>query len=268
MPRSAFRRLGIISLNDPDRSPDDMVWADMASSPSQPAGGRPVAVGGQKLGRPGCKKTRYARHGRCRGEHGDRQICKRPVCGRRFRDSLGFECRHAPRLYTTLALVLSGMGMAVANMQTTLRHLGVKVHVDAMTRTLEYCSGMVERHTGALRPPCTGDKWGCDEKRQKVRGRGSHVVAVMDLATRFVPAWDISPTREKYGAAPLLRAARGMAGRIPRLFVTGGLERHHIAFKTVFRALKGPMPIHIRDIHIRNLICNTNKHPCKSVASV
>ena len=118
---------------------------------------------------------------------------------------------------------------------------------------------MVERHTKTLKPPCTRDKWGCDEKHQKVRGRESYMVAVMDLATRLVLACDISPTKKKCDAAPLLRAARDMAGRIPRLFITDGLERYHIAFKKVFRTLKGPMSIHIRGIHIRSLICNTNK---------
>ena len=65
--------------------------------------------------------------------------------------------------------------------------------------------------------------------------------------------------KEKYDAAPLPRAARDAAGRIPRLFITDGLERHHTAFKKAFRTLNGPISIHIRDIHIRNLICNTNK---------
>jgi transposase-like protein len=109
-----------------------------------------------------------------------------------------------------------------------------------------------------LRPPCTGDKWGCDEKYQKVRGKESYIMAIMDLATRFVLAWDISPTKEKYDAAPLLRKARDAAGRIPHLFIIDGLERYHIAFKKVFRTLKGPISFHICDI-IRNLICNTNK---------
>ncbi len=50
-----------------------------------------------------------------------------------------------------------------------------------------------------------------------------------------------------------------MAGGIPRLFITDGLDRYHIAFKKAFRTLKGLRSIHIRDIHIRNHICNTNK---------
>ena len=95
---------------------------------------------------------------------------------------------------------------------------------------------------------------------QKVRGKESHMVAVMYPATRFVLAWDISSTtKEKYNAVPLLRAARGMAGEmIPRLFITDGPDQYYVVFKKVFHTLRGLRSIHIRDIHIRNLIYNTN----------
>ena len=46
------------------------------------------------------------------------------------------------------------------------------------------------------------------------------MVAVMDLATRFILAWDISSTKEKHTAVLLLGTVRDMAGRIPRLFIT------------------------------------------------
>ena len=76
-------------------------------------------------------------------------------------------------------------------------------------------------------------------------------------------AWCISsPAKEKYDATPpLLRAARDMAGgMIPRLFITDGLDhQYHLAFKKAFRTLRDLRSIHIRDTHIRNLICNTNK---------
>ena len=45
----------------------------------------------------------------------------------------------------------------------------------------------------------------------------------MDLTTRFILAWDISDTKEKYDTIPLLRAAKGVAGKILRLFITDGL---------------------------------------------
>ena len=45
-----------------------------------------------------------------------------------------------PRLYITLALMLSGMGVAAANIQMTLGHMGVRVHADTITRILEHYS--------------------------------------------------------------------------------------------------------------------------------
>lgn len=120
-----------------------------------------------------------------------------------------------PRLYITQALMLSGMGMPVDNIQMTLRYLGVDMHQDTITRILEHYSSMVERHAEILKPPCTGDKWGCDEKRQDVRGREWWFVAVMDLSARFVLAWNVSLTKEGYDATPLLWKARHMMGRSP-----------------------------------------------------
>ena len=223
--------------------------------------GRKVDIKERELGCPKCKESKFARDGWYRGRHEKRQRYRCSICGRRFRDNLGFEYRQVPRLYITLALMLSGMGVAAANIQVALKHLGVSVHADTITRILEHYSGVVQKYTETLKPPCVGDKWGCDEKQQKVRGRERWFVAVMDLSTRFVLAWDVSPTaKEKYDAAPLLRRARDAAGSIPRVFITDGLGQYHIAFKKVFRTtLKGIRSIHIRDIHIRNLICNTNK---------
>ena len=164
-----------------------------------------------------------------------------------------------PRLFITLALMLSGMGMAAANIQMTLKHLGAEAHVYIIIRTLEHYSRVVDEYARTIKPPCIGDKWGCDEKHQKVRGKESYMVAVMDITTRFVLAWDISPTKGKYNAAPLLRAAKEMAGSIPHLFITDGIHQYRIAFKKVFRTLKGIRSIHIRDIHIRNLICKQER---------
>ena len=188
--------------------------------------GRKVDVREQDLACPDCGAKKYSRDGWYHGRHEKRQRYKCTVCRRRFRDNLGFEYRQVPRLYITLALMLSGMGMAAANVQMTLKHLRVEVHVDTITRILEHHPRVVGKYAETIKPPCTEDKWGCDEKMQKVRGRESHIVAVMDLATWFVLAWDISsPTKKKYNAASLLRAARDMAGwMIPRLFITDGLD--------------------------------------------
>ena len=131
-------------------------------------------------------------------------------------------------------------------------------HLNTFTRNIEHYSKLVEGYAKKIKPPCLGDKWGCDEKHQKVRGRESWIVAVMCTATRFVLAWGISPTKENCDAAPLLRAAKDVAGRAPRLFITDGLSQYHIAFKKVYRTVRSLMCWHIRDIHIRNKVCNTN----------
>ena len=122
-------------------------------------------------------------------------------------------------------------GMAAASIQMTFRHLGVEVHVYIITRTLEHYSGVADEHIRTVKLPCVGDKWDCDENHQKVRNRESRMVAVMYITTRFVLAWDISPTKDKYDAISLLRAARHTAGNIPRLFITNGIHQYRIALR-------------------------------------
>ena len=145
------------------------------------------------------------------------------------------------------------------NIQQTLMVLSITVHVDTITRWLEHYVDLVEMYTDTLKPPRPGEMWGCDEKQQNVNGKDWWIVALMDLGNRFILAWDVSSTKEGYNAAPLLKAAKRKAGKIPRMFITNGLNQFSIAFKKVFRTLKGIRSIHIRDIHIWNHICNTNK---------
>ena len=74
---------------------------------------------------PDCKEEKYTCDGLYHGKHEKRQRYRCSVCGRRFRNGLGFEHRHIPRLYITLALMLSGTGMPVGSIQVTLRYLEV-----------------------------------------------------------------------------------------------------------------------------------------------
>ena len=120
-----------------------------------------------------------------------------------------------PRLYITLAPDAvgggDGGGQHTDDAQTSV---GVRVRVNTITRILEHHPGVVEEYAKTIKPPCTGDKWGCDEKMQKVRGKESYVVAVMDLATRFVLAWDISSsTKEKVQRGPPAAGGPGHGGQ-------------------------------------------------------
>ena len=49
-----------------------------------------------------------------------------------------------------------------------------------------------------------------------------------------------------------------MAGKISWPFFTDGLAQYRIAFNKVHRPARGPGCWHVRDIHIRNIVCNTN----------
>ena len=109
-----------------------------------------------------------------------------------------------------------------------------------MTRILDHYSKIVVEHARTIKPPGIQDAWGTDEKEQKIRGEKRWIVAVMDLTTPCILAWDLSKTKENHDAVPLLRTARDRAGRIPRLFITDGLNQYHIAFKKVFYTLGLP----------------------------
>ena len=111
------------------------------------------------------------------------------------------------------------------NVQMMLKHLGVGVHADTITRTLEHYSSVADEYAKTIKPPCVGDKWGRDEKHQKVRGKESHMVAVMYITTRFVLAWDISPTKDKYDTTPCcgrpgIRRAGSPACSLPTVYTS------------------------------------------------
>ncbi len=225
---------------------------------SKRAPGKRTVIKEREIRCPDCEKQNYKRNGVYHGKYEDRQKYKCRECGRGFRDNLGFEYRRVPSIYITMALILSGTGSPVSAILLTLEHFKIKVHPDTITRILEHYSWMVEGYVNTFKPPRLGDKWGCDEKHQKVRGRESWFVAVMDLVTRFILARDTTSSKEKFDAAPMLRAARDAAGKVPRLFITDGLEQYRIAFNKVYRPARGPGCRHIRDIHIQNKVCNTN----------
>ena len=116
-----------------------------------------------------------------------------------------------PHAHIALILMLFGQGLSAANIQLSLGYVGTRIHVDTITRIIQHYVKMTEQYTNTLKPPCTGDKWGCDEKQQNVRGVSSYIMAVMDYATQFVLSWNISPTKQNYDAVPLLQAAKNMA---------------------------------------------------------
>ena len=74
------------------------------------------------------------------------------------------------------------------------------MHVDTITRISDHYSKIVEEYAKTIKAPGMLDTWGTDEKNH---GEKRRIVAVMDLITRFMLAWDTSGTKENNDAVPL-----------------------------------------------------------------
>ena len=217
-----------------------------------------VVIGEAELACTECGSKEYVKNGKDKYKSGRKQRYRCKECRHRFRDNLGFERRHTAPAFITLALMLNGMGLSPFRVRIVLGHMNADVHVDTISRWLEHYVGMVEWYTHPIRPPNLGSELGADEKRQDIRGGESYFVMAMDLATRFILAWETTADKMGYDATRLLEAAKAKAGRPYPILKTDGLSGYHAAFKRVFGSLKGFF-IHIRDIHIRNAFPNTNR---------
>ena len=77
----------------------------------------------------------------------------------------------------------------------------------------------------------------------------------MDLATRFILAWETTTDKMGHDATNLLKAAESKTGK-PH--ITDGLSGYYTAFKRAFGVLKG-LFLHLCGIHMRNEFSNTSK---------
>ena len=80
----------------------------------------------------------------------------------------------------------------------------------------------------------------------------------MDLAARFMPAWEAKSGKAGHGATELPDAAGAKSGKRCPIPITDGLSGCHAAFKRVLGALKG-RSMHLRGIHMWNGFPNANR---------
>ena len=96
--------------------------------------------------------------------------------------------------------MLNGVGMSPFSIRIMLGHLNVKVHVDTISRWLEHYVELAEKYTGTMQLPNLGSRLGTDEKRQDVKGEENYFVMAMDLATRFILAWETTTDKMSHDA--------------------------------------------------------------------
>lgn len=183
---------------------------------------------------------------RYRGEHEDRQTYKYSVCGQRFWDNLGFEYRHVPRPYIVLALMVWGMGMPAGNIQMTLKHLGVGVHVDTIIRILGN-SSTIPRWWQSMPRPSSPRVWGTSEAATRSTRRSAARSRIWSLS------WASPQVRPSVGRVAHLGKVRRYprCGR-PGTWRVGSPSVHHGRSRPVpnrlqegIRTLKGLRSIYI-----------------------
>ena len=86
---------------------------------------------------PNCNSKEYTLDGPS-GKHVKQQKYKCRICGRQFRDNLGMAHQQMPLAHIILILTLSGSGLSVDGIQLAFNSLGTIMHVDTITRILEY----------------------------------------------------------------------------------------------------------------------------------
>lgn len=112
----------------------------------------------RKLKCPSCKKSEYIRYGTRQCKHEKKQLYKCKICNRQFRDNLGFEYRHTPHKYITLALMLYGMGVSIY--ECACEHLSTCGYNNPMDKTLCINSWELYRfNTTTKSGRQTGSRW-------------------------------------------------------------------------------------------------------------
>ena len=206
-----------------------------------------------------CGFIRIIRRGHRYNLSGKVQLYGCKDCSRRFVFRPGFgRMRHAPETITA-ALHHHPMGLSCSKIAESLRHNGVAVHFTTVYRWVCKYYGIMKPYLEGLKVH-VGGRWHGDEIYTRMSGMAMYFFTLMDGKTRFVLSHDIGHSKDNHNATDLLVAAKRRAGRVPRWFVTDGLQAYETAFGHAF-APKNPLHPdceHIREIHLRDQKRNNN----------
>ena len=111
--------------------------------------------------------------------------------------------------------------------------------------TSKYLNGIIPR---------VWDWFRADEVWMRINGKQNYLFVSMDDDTRYWLSSDIADTKFQHNADNLLAMTKEQAGKIPRNFITDGLQAYIKSSKKVF----GKKTNHIRHIHLKGNM-NNNK---------
>jgi transposase-like protein len=208
-----------------------------------------------------CSSVEVVKSGSKNTKTGKKQLYLCKNCGKRFIPNEGFEnIRHDSKI-VTLVLDLYFKGLSQRKIVDHLKKFyGIEISQPAILKMIRRFTTEITQYANSLKLD-KSRKWHVDEMAVKTKGEWSWLWNVMDADTRYMLSSVISHgTRRDVSDArrPLKEAKQRVDGK-PEIVVTDGLRAYDGAFNKEFYTLKKPRPMHIRDIHFRDISKNNNR---------
>ena len=189
-----------------------------------------------------CDSGRVVKAGKSRG----RPQFRCNDCKRRFTANVGFERKQFDEGIITGALQMYYSGMSVRDIANHYEMMGTRVsHMTIYNWVSEYSRLTTVYVNGIV--PRVGNWFRADEVWVRIAGHQCYLFASMDDDTRYWLASDLATTKFQHNADSLLDMTKRQAGKIPRHFITDGLQAYQKSSKRVF----GKQTNHMRHIHLK-----------------
>ena len=183
-------------------------------------------------------------------------------CDRFFTQNLGFEKKQATPEQITTAVDLVFSGLSTRKTARSLEMTGLKItHVTVFNWAAEY-GRLMERHLDKITPQ-VGEKWRTDEIYLRIRGNLRYLFAMLDNDTRYWLAKMVAEHKGNDDVAPMFKAAKKLAGKVPETLVSDGAANFGHAHKKQYAAKNflHKDSEHIRHIHMAG---DTNNNPMEA----
>ena len=199
----------------------------------------------------GTRKVLYAKSGRV-------QLYGCKSCKRRFVFRPGFErMRHEPEIITEV-LNQHNAGLSHRKTAEYTRRMGSGVHPTTTYRWNKKYASMADPYLDSL-PIRTGDRWHGDEIFVAIKNQLMYLFNVIDGDSRFCLSHEMADRKNGHNAEQLLIGASERAGKIPKEFVSDGLQSYgDAAERASVVATRDPLRLKCR--HVNEIRLDSKKN--------
>lgn len=156
------------------------------------------------------------------------------------------------RIKGTAKIVTSAMdlyfkGLSLRKIQQHLKQIyGFEVSYVSLSRWIKKFMKLINNYTDKMQPKAVSEAWHSDEQMIKSKGKWIWCWNVIDEATRFLLANNVTEGRFEEDARAVLKKAKETAGTNPEFVITDGLQAYREGVKKEFYTLKGMKTEHLR----------------------